>query len=136
MEYLFMRRSQVRFSLRSLLLVIFLCAVGASLFRTAMNRFRDEDAILDRLGSTGGKVYRTPRQPAWLWERFGDDIAKKGASLILSNSDVGDPELAEIAHLTALGGLYLDGTRVTDKGLGNIQGMTELVALSLRRTSI
>ena len=125
-----------RFSLRFLLCAPLVAAIALAWFCAAYNRHRNEGQTLDRLESTGGTIHKSTREPEWLWERFGDQIANKGESLILSDTEIGDDELAEIARLSGLGGLYLKRTNVTDKGLASIEDMTDLVALSLRRTSI
>lgn len=64
------------------------------------------------------------------------DIAKKGTSLILSDSDVSDSQIAELGSLSHLGGLYLDRTSVTNKGLVSLKNLDGLVALGLRHTGV
>ena len=131
------RLKYFRFSLRTLLCITLVAALAATIFRVVyVNHYRDEALVLERLKPSGGKIYKSAREPKWLWSQFGDNVGEKGASLVLSDTEVGDDELADIAQLTELGGLYLDRTKITDKGLENIKDMKDLVAISLRRTSI
>jgi len=81
-------------------------------------------------------VYSTIREPEWLWSQFGEDVARRGASLVLSGTQVSDSQIAQLARLHDLGGLYLDETAVTNDGLVCLAGMHNLVALSLRRTDV
>lgn len=126
-----------RFSLKTLLCMLLLAAIAAAYFRVAyLDRYREEAEVLSRLESTGGQIHQQNREPAWLWQQFGDKIGKKGASLVLSDMDIGDEELADTAQLSELGGLYLERTNVTDNGLDSIKQMPGLIAIGLRRTSI
>lgn len=77
-----------------------------------------------------------PREPEWLWSKFGDDVGRRGATLVLSETDVSDAQVAQLGRLHDLGGLYLDRTAVTNDGLVCLAGMRDLVALSLRRTDV
>jgi hypothetical protein len=127
----------LRFSMKTLLCMLLLVAIAATYFRVAyLDRYREEAEVLSRLESTGGQIHQQHREPRWLWQQFGNEIGKKGYTLILSDMDIGDEELADISQLSELGGLYLERTKVTDKGLDSIKRMSGLIAISLERTSI
>ncbi len=129
--------NRIRFSLRSLLAIMLIAAALAGYFRLAyMDHYREEGSHRDQVKASGGRIYEMPREPAWLWSQFGDQIGKKGTSVNLSDTNAGDKELAEVCQLTELGGLTLNRTKITDAGLKHLEKLTELVQLNLRRTSI
>ena len=101
-----------------------------------LNGFRKDAELLSGLRSAGGQVHSSARKPQWLWHLFGDLFGDRVNSLILVDSDVSDSQIAELSRFRHLGGLYLDRTAVTDDGLACLSIMTDLVALSLRRTSV
>jgi len=112
-------------------------ALSAIYFRIEyLDRYREDAVALKRLASSGGSIHKIARKPRWLWEQFGDKLGEKGTSLDFSDTDIGDDQLADISRLSDLGGLYLDRTKITDKGIENIKDMAGLIAVSMRRTSI
>jgi hypothetical protein len=101
-----------------------------------LQRYRREADVLNHLTAIGCDVQLAYRAPRSFWKWFGNDVAFQASSLDLSNMPVGDVELAQVASLSGLEGLYVDGTNVTDQGVACLAGRTRLVALSLRNTAI
>ena len=131
-----LRPRRIRLSIRILLFVTFLVAIVLAWFSVTFTRYRRESAIFGQIAATGGKAYTVPRKPEWLWQQFGDDVAQRGTSLLLADTDVTDSQIAQLGTLHDLGGLYLERTSVTNEGLVCLAGMRGLVALSLRRTKV
>ncbi|MBG9375395.1 hypothetical protein I5907_04065 [Panacibacter sp. DH6] len=63
-------------------------------------------------------------------------LHKQLFSLKLSNSNITDAALANIAQCTTLGKLYLDGTAITDNGLKALLPLDKLFYLNLVNTKI
>jgi Leucine-rich repeat (LRR) protein len=101
-----------------------------------IRRYREDHRVMVDAAESGGTAHFTAREPKWLWSKFGHDIAKKGTSLILSDSDVSDSQIAGLGSLSHLGGLYLDRTPVTNKGLVCLKNLDGLIALGLQRTKV
>jgi hypothetical protein len=128
---------RLRFSLRRLLLASAVIAVATAWFAVEyLQRYRREAAVLNHLTAIGCDVQLAPRPPRAFWKWFGDGIALQASSLDLSHMPAGDAELAQIAGLSGLQGLYLDGTNVTDRGAAHLAGCTNLLALNLRNTAV
>lgn len=132
-----MRLRHLQYSVRTLLLTTVLVAAGLSWFTMAfLQTYRQESALVEEVARTGGKIYSTSRKPEWLWELFGNEVARSTTSLILTDSQVTDSQIAQLVTLENLGGLYLDRTAISNEALVCLSGMRGLIALSLRRTKV
>lgn len=132
-----MGRLTVRISLRLFLLLVLLCAAAMGWFAaTYLQPYRDEAALRERLTRLGGGVGYGPREPYWFWRIFGQGIARKTNTLLLSDIPIEDADMAQIGKLNGLEGLYLERTKVTDAGLAHIGGFDQLVALDLSHLHI
>jgi hypothetical protein len=119
------------------LLLVLLCAAAMGWFAaTYLQPYRSEAALRDRLTRLGGGVSYGPREPHWLWRVFGQGIARKTTSLMLSEIEIDDADLAHIGKLSGLEALYLKRTNVTDAGLAHIRCFDQLVALDLSHLPI
>ena len=68
--------------------------------------------------------------------RFEGDFSPNVVKVYLHNTQVTDAGLKELAGLTQLQTLYLTGTKVTDAGLKELAGLTRLQWLNLQGTKV
>lgn len=116
---------------------MFLFAALFAWFSVAfVERYQRDSQVMNSIVESEGEAHFVERKPEWLWERFGSAVAQKGTSLVLSDVEVTDAQVAELGSLSHLGGLYLDRTAVSNDGLKCLKDLDGLVALSLRRTQI
>ncbi|MBC7853404.1 MAG: hypothetical protein IAF94_08215 [Pirellulaceae bacterium] len=138
------KRRRFRFTLRSILIVVTLLAMGLGYFSF---RAQDQRSAVARIHALGGylqydnnNVDNNPRwSPAgWLWLRrlVGDDYFQDVVFVNLDQTKVSDADLRVIGKLRRTTGLSLNRTDVSDEGLALINGMTELKHLKLEKTNV
>jgi hypothetical protein len=145
-------RRRFQFGVRSLL--VFLVAVSVSLgwFAWEMQRARRQKEDVEAILGMGGSVsydYRPnrafptlfhlhpqPTTPAWLRKLLGHDFFCEVLRVNVQRTEYGDDDAKTWKGLTKLELLWLDGTQITDRGLGHLQEMTKLEELSLDETQI
>jgi Leucine-rich repeat (LRR) protein len=139
-------RSYLRFSLRTLIVVVLLAGgmLGRIVHRAHVQR--DTVAAIKRAGGTvhydwemkSDGSFRTSSQPwapKWLVDGVGMDYFGHVHRVDLLNQG-SDGDLVTIGRLSGLWNLNLDGSQATDAGLANLKGLTDLERLYLPITNV
>ena len=141
------RRRYLRFSLRSLLVLILLIAgwLGWVVHRARVQR----DAVAAILKLQGTVKYDWERKdgrnlpngkpwwPGWLVNLFGIDyFAHVTQVRVVAVHELSDAELMHISNLSGLEELDLHRSPVTDARMGYLEGLTDLQSLTLFHTPI
>jgi hypothetical protein len=131
-------RRWIRFSLRSLLLLVVVIAVPLA---WRFNRVRSQRLVIAEIEKLDAEFmfdyeYRFPKSqppgPIWLTRLFGDDFFADVAYVQLLDDRVTDETLRQIARLSNLNSLYMPNSdRVTDQGLAFLGDMTTLETLTV-----
>ena len=131
------RRRWLRFSLRTLLILVTLLSIGLGTFVHRGERQRRAVAAVKALGGSirydvSGTSPASDTLSRWLPRDYFDDVYL----VSLMHCTVTNADLAHISRLTQLEVLELDSTNVTDAGLAHVQGLTELTWLSINETQV
>lgn len=145
-----------QFSLRALMVLILLCAIGLLLWNRYVEPARRSQRLIAEVERLGGAVRAEAYDTSWSEIVFGkgyfieirelalpkaridDDWLKhlqdtpRLSSLGLSHTAIGDAGLVHLRGLKELESLWLDHTKVTDAGLAPLEPLTQLKQLSLR----
>ncbi len=126
-----------QYSLRTLLVVVTLCALLCSWLAVAMRQARRERQAAAAFEELGGQAswYEPPDGTRWLRSRLGDHFLGSIHSVNLANSKITGAGLENLKVLDQLQNLDLYGTQVTDAGLENLKGH-RLRNLDLRETKV
>jgi len=132
------RKRWIPLSLRMFVMLMVLLFVGSVLW-VGVPAYRQRAAV--RAIEPGGYVNMGSVGPNWVRDLIGDDwnnFFGEPYELILMDSCVDDAFLAHVSALTRLKRLIIDGTatKVTDAGLANLAGMTELRGLFIPDTNV
>ena len=132
------KRRWLRFSLRSLMLLMALIAV---LFGWAIHKAREQGIAVAALKEMGCVVQyndgqRSPTVLEWLRKLLGEGEFRSVTDLYGERSQITDAGLESLRGLTLLHELYLAETQVTDAGLVHLQGLSQLRHLELDRTHV
>lgn len=132
------RKRWLRYSLRTLLIVISISAVS---FAYVSNRVREQWALAMRVEQLGGKVtWGRLQGDSWISvfarERLPQGYVDDVVAIDLTGSGVTDEDLERFRKFTHLRLLYLDDTSITDAGLNNLEHFKELAILSVFGTQI
>jgi len=157
------RRRWFQYSLRTLLLVMFLTSIGLSWFAVRLQQARRQREGVEEIKKLGGVVcydYEAhqsgkPPGPGWLRKLLGDDffaevdlvqVSNDAAmehlnglprlSAVVCDTRVTDVGLEQLKGLTQLRELYLEYLDVTDIGLEHLKALTQLQALYLSGTRV
>ncbi len=125
------KRRGCQYSLRLLMAVVTLCAVGLGL---VLWRVRERDRAVAAVRELGGSVILGDDTP-------GPDglhalVPSRMVVVDLANTRATNESLAPLASQTALRTLKLDDTSITPGGLASLNGLTSLESLSLAGTRI
>ncbi len=137
-------RRRFRFSLRTLLIVVVLLSLPLGWFALKLRQAERQRQAVEAIREAGGYVSydyefsgQEPPSPARLTGLLGEDFF---ADVVYVNLDypakAGDVDLEQVETLTALSGLSLSRTQVTDEGLVHLKGLTKLESLGLWDTQI
>jgi hypothetical protein len=136
-----LRRFQ--FSLRTLLIVVTLCAILCSWLAVKTERVQREREAAAEIEKLGGKVtwvFSPPSGSAWLQSLRSlvenDDVSGHVIHVYLNGTQATDTDLEHLKRLPRLLLLSLDQTKVTDAGLEHLEGLSELWILRLHSTQI
>jgi hypothetical protein len=138
-------RRWLQFSLRSLLILTLICAVGSAWVARRIEQKRKEREIVAAIIKSGGEVYYdyqvdpagivhggaerlTPTSPEWLRQLFGDNFFNDVKSVRFIGRDAQLEPLKEFAQLQTLD---LSHSTVTDAGLIHLEGLPHLERLCL-----
>ena len=137
------RRRWLRFSLRSLFLLIVVIAVSLG---WTLYKVRQQGIAVAALREMGCSfTYGNPDPsgspyPSTVLERLrkllGEDEPRSVTCVQGHSSQITDAGLVHVRGLTRLEILFLNNTQVTDAGLVHLGGLTQLVELDLAATQI
>jgi hypothetical protein len=130
------KRRWLQFGLGTLLGLLTLVAVVLALVVNAAGRQRRAVALVERMG---GQVYYDQAEtevPVWLRDLLGEYYFRSAIDIDLDGTKVSDRDLEHLKGLTALQSLSLYGTPVSDAGLAHLQGLTGLEWLNLGGTRV
>ena len=139
------RRCWFQYSLRSLLLLMFLASLGMSWFAVLAKRARAQKQAVEEIRKLGGQVvYDYEVQagntgtfpavapgPVWLRSRLGVDFFATPVSVGFYSPSVTDDGLKPLEQLTKLRALVLCQPHVTDAGLKHLKELRQLEMLHL-----
>jgi hypothetical protein len=120
------RLRSLRFSLRTLLIVVTVLAVPLGWVGWRLEQVRRERATITWVEETGGRVQFDPNREKGWWEESTDKwFGERVRSVILNNKQVSD--LSPLAESKSLRFLRLDDTQVSDLSpLAELKSLTEL----------
>ena len=120
-----------------------LACIGMSYLGIKMQRARRQKEAVEEIKQLGLTVsydyhvlsgVRAPSSPKWLRNLLGDDFFTNVVSVHVGSTQVTDAGLEQLKGLTQLLGLFLENTKVTDAGLANLRALTQLQQSSLVST--
>jgi hypothetical protein len=123
-------------SLRTLLALVTLAAVGAGTWRWYTEPFRRQRLAMAVFEEVGGGYQATVAGPAWLRRLFGEG---RFQNIILVNvADCDDPAayVDHVAALPAIESLVVGGRAFTDEHLRRLHGLTTLRHLVVDCTKV
>jgi hypothetical protein len=134
-----------QYSLRSLLLLMLLVSLGMSWFAVRMQRARQQKAAVEEIRNLGGDVqydYEVqqsgtplpnagPHGPVWLRDLLGEDFFASVVDVSLPCSSVTDAGMENLRGFTNLQTLTLGRKNVTGAGWEHLKGLTQLRTLDL-----
>ena len=136
------KRRWYQFSLRTLLLLVAIVAVGCGWLGRKIEQKRQERAAVQVIRALGAEVYydyqvvgrgqppREPDGPRWLRDLLGDDFLAHVDAVELPQQGAG-AVLANLKSLTRLRVLNASGDELTDASLVPLNELTELQELGL-----
>lgn len=134
------RRRWLQYSLRTLLVLSALFAVGMSWIAVKLTQARKQRETVEAIKKLGGIVLydheldrAVVRYPTWLCKLFGDEFFHSVGAVHLTTSDAG---LARCKDIPQLHQLWLTHAKITDAGTESIEGLIHLRLLELTETSI
>jgi|SRR6185295_10831747 len=134
-------RRWLRFSLRSLLLLVLVLAVS---FAWMIHKAKEQGiavAALTKMGCQCEVAYdKAGNRPATVLEWFrwvvGEEEPRSVNWVRCSGSQITDTDLVHLNGLSRLKVLNLEGSHITDAGLVNLQGLTHLEELYLNESQL
>jgi hypothetical protein len=144
-------RWRFQFSIRSLLVLVLVVAIPCSWVAVEMKEAREQQAAVEEIKKLGGQVQfdyevrqsgnpllppSAPPGPTWLGGLLGEYFFATVVDVSYFGSSVSDAGLEDLKGLTQLQGLGLNHTPVTDAGLKHLNGLTRLQCLDLTGTHI
>jgi hypothetical protein len=138
------KRRWFQFSLRTLLIFMMVCAVGAAWIERKLERARQQQEVVDRIMKSGGRLSydyetsdATPPGPKWLRQLVGQCFFSEVVAVDFSRcANITDDDLRQLKLFDRLARLRLRETNITDAGLVHLSELTQLKDLCLAQTSI
>ncbi len=133
------KRRWFQYSLRTLLAFVTLCALACSWLAVKMRqaeRQREAATAIEKLGGSVRWDDGVSKWPRCLRNVLGDDFFVSVECLWLNSTEVTDAGLENLKGLSQLRFLSLKDTRVTDAGLEHLKGLSELQELVLDGTQV
>jgi hypothetical protein len=137
------KRCWFQYSLRTLLIVVTLCAVSCSWLAVKLRqarRQRETVAAIEKLGGSvrydewfgleGDQSNRSPG-PAWLHDWLGDDFFRTVTVVDFRGNAIGNEDLAYLKSFPQLQSVLVGSTFVTDEGLVHLRDLPALANLDL-----
>ena len=132
------RRRWLQFSLRTLMVVMLVFGCGFGWFAYKIKRAREQREVVKAIEKLGGYINERTTSGGvawatvtWLGRLAGEDLASDVTMLALSETQVTDAGLEQLRGLTQLCLLDLCNTEV-EAGLAHLTGLTQLES----RTSV
>lgn len=154
-----------RYSLRMLLLAVFVCSLGFGWLAYARNQSQQQWALLQNIERVGGSYTPFLKDlpvPSWLKRFLGIEMPARVKWVVFEDSKVTDQDLAQLAgqpfenldeldidgtqitdagllhvkRFSKLRGLHADNTKITDAGLAHLSGMPSLIILNIENTQV
>ena len=138
-------RWRFQFSLRSLLVATVVVAIPFSWLAVEMKGGKQRETVeaIQKLGGEARYDYQLEQRlpPAlfgatWLQKLLGDNFFANVAEVHLSGTQATDAALGRLEGLSQLVILSLDNTQVTDAGLEHLKGLSQLSILHLHNTQV
>lgn len=138
-------RRWLRFSIRSLLFIMFVIAVFSALFGKEIVRTQTERPIVAQIRAAGGSAYydfqatditKSPPGSPIVRSMLGDDIYATVNVVLLDDPKTTDANVAELHKLADLRDVSVSGYGVTDKCIPSLLRIKHLSSLNLYSTSI
>jgi hypothetical protein len=130
------QRPSVRFSLRTLLVLVALCGLGLWQWDVHVESYRRQRQVAMQVQGVGGVVHALPVDAPWRRALFPEEHFVKVVFVGLSMTAIDDSWLARLRQLPDLQKLFLDGTPIGDLGLVYLAGHDNLQMLGLTGTRI
>jgi hypothetical protein len=102
-------------------------------------QYQREQQIVKKIEVWGGRAFTKSSAPMWLRRFAGEKHLKvfdRVNNVVLQETNVTDADVAQLAGLTTLVELDLNGTQVGDPGLASLSELTNLGYLYLNRAQI
>lgn len=154
-----------RYSLRMLLVAVFVCSLGFGWLAYARRQSQQQWALLQNIERVGGShtpVLKDLPSLSWLKQFLGIEMPARVQFLMFEDSKVTDQDLAQLAgqpfenlyeldidgtqitdagllhfkRFSTLRGLHANDTKISDAGLAHLSGMPSLNVLSIENTQI
>jgi hypothetical protein len=124
-----------QYSLRTLLVLVTLCAFACSWLAVKLKQAKQQREAVEQIVKLGGEVeydwqfdekwtFATNAKmptPQWLRSQLGDDLFQSVIVVEVYGTEVTDAVLEHLKGLSQLRWLFLDGTQVTDAGVKKLQ---------------
>jgi len=134
------KRRWLRFSLRSLLLLILVIALSLGWM---IHKVREQGIAVAALREMGCDVHHEYADPSgsptvleWLRKLLGEAESRSVNEVIGERSQITDAGLRHLVGMSELNHLNLSFTQVSDAGLVYLRGLTELKDLNLEHTQV
>jgi hypothetical protein len=132
-----------QFTIRSLLVLTALVAIGSSWFVVKKQKADRQRAAVRAIEAMGGQVFYDCQggiahtyNPIWLRAWLGDDFFGQVTDAYFFDSDVTDDGLEYIGQLAQLKVLVFHNAKISDAGLEHLKGLTQLTLLRLCNTQV
>jgi len=137
------RRRWLRFSLRTLLVLMLLFGAVFGWFAREVQQARAHREAVKAIEKLGGGVTLVPASGGMMrtavggaGKLLGEDLSYDVSAVLFSETQVTDAGLEYLQALTKLEWLDLDSTLVSDAGLVHLTGLTKLQTLYLGNTQV
>jgi Leucine-rich repeat (LRR) protein len=139
------KRRWFQFSLRTLMIVTMICAIGSAWLGKKIERKRYEQEAVEAIVSSGGQVLYdyemvkggTPPGPAWLRKLLGKNLFSEVVLVnLIGRGQASDSGLVVLDRFPQLQELDLLNTKITDAGLVSLRGLNRLQELDLGETKV
>ena len=122
-----------QFSVRSLLIFTVAVAIPFSWLAVEMKAAREQKAVIKAIEKVGGFVaWGPPNAPGWLRDVFGNDFIGSVFSVNFNQAEITDSDMEHVKVFTHVRSVMVRSAKVTDTGLRNLEGLSQLQHLVLQ----